>query len=114
MGDPKLAAYLKMKEEKKKEKAKALAEKKRTRGEKRRTKKSNAWEEWRLLAAEEKLAKKMRSGKITATQFKQGLDQAIAKENGKDKDLSGESESDEPADVVASRRDHRWINARSS
>merc|ERR1712151_396817 len=114
--DEKLAAYLKHKEEKKKEKAKALAEKKRTRGEKRRTKKSNAWEEWRLLAAEESLAKKMRTSKITATQFKKGVEDAIAKEKNKDggmaMQLDGESESDEPADVVSARKDHLWIKGR--
>merc|ERR1711972_534603 len=44
----KLAAYKKFKEEEKKPKAKAAAEKNRTRGEKRRTKKNAKWEEWRL------------------------------------------------------------------
>merc|ERR1712129_495479 len=109
----KQAAYLKFKEEEKKKKMLARAAKKRTRGEKRRSKKSNAMQEWRLLAAEEGLAKKMRAGKITAVQFKKGLTKAIDKEHGKARDdLSGESESDEPTDVVVSRKDHKWINQR--
>lgn len=113
--DPKLEAYLTMKEENKKVKDMARNDKKRTRGEKRKARKKGAWDEWYVLAAEETLAKKMRSGKITATQFKQGVAQAIAKENGKEdrKDLSGESESDEAADVVADRKDHLWINPRT-
>jgi ATP-dependent RNA helicase DDX55/SPB4 len=47
---------------------------KRTRSDKRETKRRNVVEEWESLATEERLAKKLRSGKISQEQFDQLVD----------------------------------------
>lgn len=68
--------------------AKAVA-KKRTRTQKRQAKRNERADEWTLLSREECLAKKVRRGKITAAQFKSGLNKstrAVA---------AGKSESDD-------------------
>merc|ERR1719291_300959 len=80
-------------EEAKKRKEKPAKEPKpRTRGEKRRAKRSGKEEAWRLLQIEECLARKQRKGKLSAKEFESKLTKAERKEDG-DGASEGESES---------------------
>lgn len=102
----------------KEEKEKKLAEKKRTRTQKRQAKRDDREEEWRLLAAEERLAKKVRKGKITAAEFDTRLKKASKRrregdgdaDNSEDGDCQGEL-SDEVDDKTTGSV--RWLLSRS-
>lgn len=75
----------------------AKAEKNRTRTQKRQAKRNEREETWESLAKEETLAKKLRKGKITASQFESRLKRINSKESGDDE----EEEADdvlEPSD----------------
>eukprot|EP00928_Gymnodinium_smaydae_P070358 TRINITY_DN54204_c0_g1_i1.p1 TRINITY_DN54204_c0_g1~~TRINITY_DN54204_c0_g1_i1.p1 ORF type:complete len:700 (-),score=166.91 TRINITY_DN54204_c0_g1_i1:52-2151(-) len=78
-------------EEKPKQPAKP--EKERTRTEKRKAKRLGKAEEWRLLQAEECLAKRMRKGKITAKQFESKV-KKVSRKNGVDEDDMADSDLD--------------------
>merc|ERR1712039_378970 len=82
------------KKEREIEKAKKNAEKERTRTQKRKAGRKGRAEEWSMLGREESLAKRFRSGKITAAQFQKGIAKA-PKSNGKFDDESGSDESDD-------------------
>jgi len=76
----------------------AKAEKERTRTQKRQAKRNEKAEQWRALAAEECLAKKLRKGKISAMQFESRVKriQAVASE-GDDEVDDAESQQEESA-----------------
>jgi ATP-dependent RNA helicase DDX55/SPB4 len=71
-------------------------EHKRTRSEKRETKRRHEAEEWDSLATEERLAKKLRAGKITQAEFDEQIE-ALDFDDSED-----ESTDDEP--VVQKKR----------
>jgi len=73
-------------EQRAQEKAEAKNAKNRTRTQKRQAKRDQRAEEWRLLAAEERLAKKVRAGKLTVKQFEKGVSKASRKGDAKDVD----------------------------
>ncbi|CAE7577715.1 DDX55 [Symbiodinium sp. CCMP2456] len=70
----------------------AKAEKERTRTQKRQAKRNEKAEQWRVLAAEECLAKKLRKGKISATQFESRV-KRISEHAGEDDDVVDDVES---------------------
>jgi len=86
------AAEKKWKEEEKaRKKREKEAEKERTRTQKRKAGKRGKLEEWQLLAAEERLAKQLRQGKITTKMFKKKLDKetkGIVKRSGEESGMS--------------------------
>merc|ERR1712194_241681 len=99
------------KSEKEKEKKRLQDEKERTRTQKRKAGRKGRAEEWQVLAREECLAKRLRNGKITVSQFSKGVNSA-ANPKGKDglpKSKDDESGSDESGDDVA---DASWIKRR--
>jgi ATP-dependent RNA helicase DDX55/SPB4 len=76
---------------------KEVIEHKRTRSEKRQAKRRNSAEEWRSLATEERLAKKLKAGKISAEEFDELVD-AISEEG------SDESSSESETEHVVKKR----------
>ncbi|CAE7874379.1 DDX55 [Symbiodinium microadriaticum] len=75
------------------------AEKERTRTQKRQAKRNEKAEQWRVLAAEECLAKKLRKGKISATQFESRVkrisEYAVASEGDDVDDVESQPEEQE-------------------
>lgn len=107
---PKHRSSRRKKQKKKKDgEVKAEAEKKRTRTQKRKASRNGRAEEWQLLAAEERLAKKLRSGKITTAQFSTGVRKAtshiIARDDANTEDDS--MASDDDGDDAG--MDARWL-----
>jgi len=101
-------------------KAKAKAakpEKERTRTQKRQAKRNDKADEWKSLAAEERLAKKLRNGKITTEQFQKGVRKASrkAEEDSDEGGMSGGSDSDDDDDDLSEEsdavkpEDSRWL-----
>jgi len=70
----------------------AKAEKNRTRTQKRQAKRNDREEQWQSLAKEETLAKKLRKGLITASQFESRLKRIASKESG--------DEDEDQADIL--------------
>jgi len=100
--------------QRKEEKEKRLAEKKRTRTQKRHAKRDDREEEWRTLAAEERLAKKVRMGKITATEFDIRLKKASKRRRQGDGDADGSEDDSCPGELSdevdeKTTRDVRWL-----
>eukprot|EP00929_Paragymnodinium_shiwhaense_P106131 TRINITY_DN712_c0_g2_i1.p1 TRINITY_DN712_c0_g2~~TRINITY_DN712_c0_g2_i1.p1 ORF type:complete len:733 (+),score=240.38 TRINITY_DN712_c0_g2_i1:100-2298(+) len=80
-----------------KEKDQAKNDRERTRADKRKAKRRNAKEEWDLLAAEERLAKKAKKGKISSKQFEKRVkkeSKKIVSKNGEEADDDGMTDSD--------------------
>jgi len=99
-------------EERRKAKEKAKAEKERTRTQKRRAKRNERANEWQLLAAEERLAKKLRRGKITASQFKTNLRKATKRViNKKGGDSASECDDEDSDDVAPGKAGGKDENA---
>merc|ERR1712087_398784 len=94
------------KKEREIEKAKKNAEKERTRTQKRKAGRKGRAEEWSMLGREESLAKRFRSGKITAAQFQKGVAKA-PNGSGKFNDESGSDESDDEGGD-----DAKWLKRR--
>lgn len=101
-------------EARKKEKAKAKAEKGRTRQEQKQARRRNVEDEWRLLQAEEKLAKRLRTGKIDIKAFKSKLAKETSditsrkrKKDEMDEPPSGDDESS--MDEASARSDAKWL-----
>lgn len=98
------------------EKLAKKAEKERTRTQKRQAKRHDKAEEWRMLAEEECLAKKLRRGRINASQFEARVQKVSKKRlltgNGDDDD--GDSESDDAMDSEsdAAEEDATTANAK--
>jgi len=88
------AAEQKKQERESKKLAKEVKE--RTRTEKRKAGRKGRADEWKLLQAEESLAKKLRSGKISTSQFEQGI-KKVTRKHGDD-DESGAGDSDDASD----------------
>jgi len=83
-------------EARKKAKEAAKAEKERTRTQKRNAKRNEKAEHWDALAAEERLAKKLRKGSISASQFESRVRKATTKGGlGEDDDDEDEADSDD-------------------
>jgi len=104
------------KAERKKAKEKLKEEKKqnreRTRTEKRKAGRKGRADEWALLSAEEGLAKKLRSGRITAAQFQARVRKATKRVIGKDDgSVSGEDSSSE-AEAPRGGDGARWLDGR--
>mmetsp|Transcript_28540 Transcript_28540/g.94693 ORF Transcript_28540/g.94693 Transcript_28540/m.94693 type:complete len:715 (-) Transcript_28540:91-2235(-) len=107
------------KEAKAKEKAEANEERQRTRTQKRQAGRNGRKEEWELLAAEERLAKKLRNGKITTGQFQKGVRKATQKHEQEDAadgmDDDSDADSDEEGGGVSDDsdelkgKDARWL-----
>eukprot|EP00931_Biecheleriopsis_adriatica_P036486 TRINITY_DN21014_c0_g1_i1.p1 TRINITY_DN21014_c0_g1~~TRINITY_DN21014_c0_g1_i1.p1 ORF type:complete len:729 (-),score=215.34 TRINITY_DN21014_c0_g1_i1:56-2215(-) len=93
---------------KKAKKDAAKAEKERTRTQKRNAKRSEKAEMWRSLQAEECLAKKLRKGKISASQFESKVRKASSKGEDEDSDL----DSDEEDAAEGKVGDARWAIGR--
>lgn len=96
-----------------KQKAKIQSEKQakeRTRTEKRRTKRIQKTDEWDVLAAEERLAKKMQKGKISAEQFESRVAKAARKLEGSDGADGSDSDLDESDDEVK-RKDKKTVRS---
>jgi len=81
-------------EARKKAKEAAKAEKERTRTQKRNAKRNEKAEHWDALAAEERLAKKLRKGSISASQFESRVRKAT-KKGGLGEDDEDEADSDD-------------------
>lgn len=94
-------------EKKAKEKARVAAEKvaerERTRTQKRKAARKGRADEWALLQAEERLAKKLKKGRISAKQFERGVKKATKKLGDSDDDASLDSDGD--SDDEASGKD---------
>jgi len=110
-------------EAKKKAKEAAKAEKERTRTEKRNAKRNEKADHWDALATEERLAKKLRKGVISASQFESRVRKATKKgglgeEDDEDADSDGTDEdgdNDEEADDDAGQQtpsDKKWAIGR--
>ena len=74
---------------------------KRTRSEKRQTKRRNVEEEWDTLATEARLAKKLKSGKISRDEFERLVDAISEGSGSEDDEVSSE---DDRQSVKANRR----------
>jgi len=103
-------------EERRKEKAKAKAQQKRTRTQQRQAKRNERAEEWELLQKEENLAKRLKKGKISASQFEKTLRKAtkrIIDRTGNAQDDGSDDEddsSDEPGGKAGSKaEDVSWL-----
>lgn len=99
------------------EKEKRLAAKKRTRTQKRQAKRDDREEEWRMLAAEERLAKKVRMGKITAVEFDTRLKKASKRRRQGDGDADGSEDDSCPGELSdevdeKTTGDVRWLLSR--
>lgn len=94
-----LAAETKV-ETKPKPAKKEVVEQKRTRSEKRKAKRRNVDEEWRCLATETRLAKKLKACKITQEEFDELVD-AIT-------DESGDDESEVEEEVQMPRKQNKF------
>jgi predicted transcriptional regulator len=77
-----------------------VVEQKRTRYEKREANRRNVDEEWRCLATETRLAKKLKAGKITQEEFDELVD-AIT-------DESGDDESEVEEEVQMPRKQNKF------
>lgn len=82
----------------------AKAEKNRTRTQKRQAKRNEREETWESLAKEETLAKKLRKGKITASQFESRLKRINSKESG---------DEEEEADDVLEPSDEEEVSGKA-
>lgn len=82
----------------------AKAEKNRTRTQKRQAKRNEREETWESLAKEETLAKKLRKGKITASQFELRLKRINSKESG---------DEEEEADDVLEPSDEEEVSGKA-
>merc|ERR1719272_561206 len=87
------------------EKKKELDDKERTRSAKRVAGRKGRAEEWKLLQAEESLAKKMRKGTITADDFATGLRKAARKLKVSDDEAEGLEEDEDLDDSDADSSD---------
>jgi len=91
----------------------AKPEKERTRTQKRKAGRRGRANEWKMLQAEECLAKKMKSGKISATQFESRVKKAARR---LEDDGEGASDSDDLSDEddekPANPKDARWLVGR--
>eukprot|EP00927_Polykrikos_kofoidii_P056420 TRINITY_DN50537_c0_g1_i1.p1 TRINITY_DN50537_c0_g1~~TRINITY_DN50537_c0_g1_i1.p1 ORF type:complete len:759 (+),score=147.71 TRINITY_DN50537_c0_g1_i1:75-2351(+) len=101
------AEWAKEKEKAWKAEQAAKPEKERTRTQKRLAKRTNAREEWELLAAEESLAKKLRRGKITGKQFEAKVKKATRRVVNAEQDGSGDSDSSEDSDAQPAAKKRR-------
>lgn len=102
------ALRLQRKEDRTKAKEAKKAEQSRTRTQKRNAKRNDVAEQWRLLGAEERLAKKLRKGRITGEEFEVN----VKKETYKDKDEEGDAESEEGSSESDSELDEAKIAAK--
>jgi len=99
----------------KRKKEKEVRRKNRTAAVRKRAARKARALEWDLLAAEERLVKKVRSGKITAQQFTTKLRKETKKLTSKNKDgANGGNSESEDADAVAAKanrknEDHSWL-----
>mmetsp|Transcript_37418 Transcript_37418/g.81476 ORF Transcript_37418/g.81476 Transcript_37418/m.81476 type:complete len:434 (-) Transcript_37418:79-1380(-) len=97
-------AEAKENEAKEKEAKKAAAEKAankdklRTRTQKRKATKKGKVDEWKLLQAEEGLAKKLKNGKISMAQFDKGMMKATRRHDDSEDDAGDSDDSDDSSD----------------
>mmetsp|Transcript_91079 Transcript_91079/g.221105 ORF Transcript_91079/g.221105 Transcript_91079/m.221105 type:complete len:326 (-) Transcript_91079:59-1036(-) len=94
-----------------KEKEKAKAERRRTRTQQRQAKRTERAEEWKLLQKEECLAKKLRRGKISASQFESNLRKATKRIIDRTGNAENESDDeDDSSDEPVHKADGKELN----
>merc|ERR1712087_693874 len=98
----------------------AKPEKARTRTQKRQAGRKERAEDWQSLAAEERLAKKMRRGRLTGAQFERGLKKALCKLGSEASDASDSLDSSDSCTGKRKAKDQssvggsnvRWLTGR--